>query len=200
MSPSPSRGEIQIGTEMKFESTPIEGIVEVVIEWHRDVRGSFGRTFCAAEFASHGLIPKVAQCNLSTNPRRGTVRGFHLQLEPHEEAKLVQCLTGRVFDVALDLRPGSLTYGRHHTVELSAEAGRMLFIPEGCAHAFQTLEDATSLLYYISTPYHPESATGVLWNDPAIGVKWPIAEVIVGERDSSLPRLEAFTLRAPGLS
>jgi dTDP-4-dehydrorhamnose 3,5-epimerase len=176
---------------MRFEATKIAGVLEVSIDWHRDERGGFGRIFDAGDFADRGL-PKLVQCSISTNARRGTVRGFHLQAKPHEEAKLVQCVAGRMLDVALDVRPGSPTYGKYHAVELSPESGRMLFIPEGCAHAFQTLEDATSLVYFISAPYEPESGHGVLWNDPAIGVAWPIKEAIIGERDRTLPRLEDY--------
>src|SRR5262245_52485939 len=181
-----------IRAEMRFAATAIEGVLEVSIEWHRDERGGFGRVFCAEEFAQRGLFSRPAQCSISSNLRRGTVRGFHLQAKPHQEAKLVQCAAGRMIDVALDLRPESATYGRYHAATLSAETGLMLFIPEGCAHAFQTLEDATSVVYTISTPYHPESSRGVLWNDPAVGVVWPIKEAIVSERDSQLPRLKDF--------
>lgn len=177
---------------MRFNRTAIEGVVEVAIDWHRDERGGFGRVFCAEEFAVHGLIVNFAQCSISSNLRRGTVRGFHLQGAPYAEAKLVHCVAGRLFDVALDLRPESATYGKHHVAELSPESGRMLFIPEGCAHAFQTLEDATSLVYYISLPYHPECASGVAWDDSAIGVAWPVKDAILSERDRSLPRLEDF--------
>ncbi len=120
------------------------------------------------------------------------MRGFHLQAEPHAEAKLVHCIAGRLFDVALDLRPGSPTYGRHHAVELSAASERMLYVPEGCAHAFQTLEEATALIYYISVPYRPENARGVVWDDPALGIRWPLRDVILSKRDRQLPRLENF--------
>ena len=177
---------------MRFDATAIEGVLEVSIEWHREERGGFGRTFDANDFAAYGLA-KLVQCSVSTNVKRGTVRGFHLQVRPHEEVKLVQCVAGRLLDVALDLRPNSATYGKHHAVELTAESGRMLLIPEGCAHAFQTLEDATSLVYYISAPYKPDSGRGVLWNDPAIGVVWPIKDAILSERDCKLPRLEDYS-------
>jgi dTDP-4-dehydrorhamnose 3,5-epimerase len=179
---------------MQFNKTAIEGVVEVAIDWHRDERGGFGRVFCVEEFAAHGLTVNLAQCSVSTNLRRGTVRGFHLQVPPHAEAKLVQCVAGRLLDVALDLRPESATYGKHHLAELSPESGRMLFIPEGCGHAFQTLEDATSLVYYISVPHHPESVRGVAWDDSAIGVAWPVKDAILGERDRNLPGLEDFRL------
>jgi dTDP-4-dehydrorhamnose 3,5-epimerase len=175
---------------MRFRTTSIAGVVEVEAEWHRDERGAFGRLFCEREFADFGLNPRLAQCSLSTNPVRGTVRGFHLQRPPHAEAKLVQCVAGRIYDVALDLRPGSPTHGRFHAVELSRDAGLMLYIPEGCAHAFQTLEDDSAILYYISQSYAPQAAAGIRWDDPAIGVPWPLAEVaVVSVRDRSLPLL-----------
>ena len=175
---------------MLFQPTLIPGVMEVSPEWHRDERGAFGRIFCREEFARQGLNPDLAQCSLSTNLRRGTVRGFHLQASPHQEAKLVQCIAGCIYDVALDLRSGSPTYGRHHAVKLSAENHQMLYIPEGCAHAFQTLEDLSSVLYYISAPYEPSSSRGVRWSDPAIGVTWPLAgDAMVSERDRLLPLL-----------
>ena len=177
---------------MQFRYTEIDGVVEVTIDWHRDPRGAFGRVFCADEFGSRGLPTSLAQCSTSVNLRRGTVRGFHLQIPPHAEAKLVQCVAGRLFDVALDLRPGSRTYGMHHAVELSPDTGQMLFIPEGCAHALQTLEDATSLVYYISVPYCAEAARGVAWDDPAIGVDWPLRDPILSDRDRALPVLKDF--------
>jgi dTDP-4-dehydrorhamnose 3,5-epimerase len=177
---------------MQFARTSIEGVAEVSIDWQRDDRGAFGRTFCADEFARQGLFSRLAQCSVSSNARRGTVRGFHLQIKPHQEIKLVQCVAGRMLDVALDLRKNSKTFGRCHAVELSAASGRMLLIPEGCAHAFQTLEDATSVLYYMSSSHAPDSARGVRWNDPAIGVAWPIDEVIVSDRDRELPHLKEF--------
>jgi dTDP-4-dehydrorhamnose 3,5-epimerase len=178
---------------MRFQRTSIDGVVEIVSDPHEDNRGSFRRTFCANEFAANGLTATFAQCSISENRLRGTVRGFHLQIAPHEEAKLVQCIAGRLFDVALDLRPGSPTYGRFHASELSADSGRMLYIPEGCAHAFQCLEDHTAVLYCMSSSYEPGSARGVRWNDPAIGVPWPITDaVILSEKDRTLPTVDAF--------
>ena len=129
---------------MHFQPTPIGGAFEISIDWQRDPRGAFGRTFCRQEFAAHGLNPDLFQCSVSQNSAARTVRGFHLQAKPHEEAKLVHCIGGRIFDVALDLRTGSPTYGRHHAVELSAAIGKMLYIPEGCAHGYQALESDTS--------------------------------------------------------
>jgi dTDP-4-dehydrorhamnose 3,5-epimerase len=176
--------------DLRFVETTIAGVFEITIEWHRDERGAFGRFFCAEEFAVHGLPTHFPQCSISSSARRGTVRGFHFQAAPHQEAKLVQCVAGRALDVALDLRQGSPTYGRHHAIELSSASGRMLFIPEGCAHAFQTLEDATALAYAISAPYQADDTRGVAWDDPAIGVNWPITDgVILSDADRRWPRL-----------
>lgn len=178
---------------MRFQPTPISGVFEISIDWQRDTRGAFGRTFCRQEFAEKGLNPELAQCSVSQNSAARTVRGFHLQAKPHEEAKLVQCIGGRLFDVALDLRAGSPTYGRHHAVELTAANGKMLYIPEGCAHGFQTLESHTVILYYISTPYEAASSRGVRWNDPALNVAWPFVEgVVLNERDGNLPLLANY--------
>ena len=174
---------------MQFLPTPIDGVFEVFVDWHRDERGDFGRVFCAETFAANGLNAVLSQCSVSSNRQAGTLRGFHFQTKPHQEAKLVQCIAGRVFDVALDLRRGSPTFGRHHAVELSPEAGVMLFVPEGCAHGFQTLVPGSTILYYISTPYMATAGRGVLWNDPAIAVPWPLAEPILSERDRHLPLL-----------
>jgi dTDP-4-dehydrorhamnose 3,5-epimerase len=181
---------------MRFQPTPIAGVVEISVDWQQDARGSFGRTFCCDEFAAQGLNPKLAQCSISRNSSARTVRGFHLQAKPHEEAKLVQCIAGRMLDVALDLRTGSPTYGRHHAVELSAQEGKMLYIPEGCAHGFQTLENDTAIMYYISTNYEPAAGRGVRWDDPALNVVWPFTlDVVVNERDRALPLLDDY---APG--
>ena len=178
---------------MQFRQTSLAGVVEIAIDWQRDARGSFARTFCRDEFGKHGLETELAQCNVSYNPRVGTVRGLHLQAKPHQEAKLVQCVAGRLFDVVLDLRGGSPTYGRHHAIELSATEGHMLYIPRGCAHGFQTLENDTAIVYYISTPYAPLAARGVRWNDPALRISWPLGEgVIVSEKDQAWPLLANY--------
>jgi len=178
---------------MHFQPTPIGGAFEISIDWQRDPRGAFGRTFCRQEFATYGLNRDLFQCSVSQNSAARTVRGFHLQATPHEEAKLVHCIDGRIFDVALDLRAGSPTYGRHHAVELSAANGKMLYIPEGCAHGFQTLENDTAIMYCISTFYEPASSRGVRWNDPALKVAWPFVDgVILNERDQALPLLADY--------
>jgi dTDP-4-dehydrorhamnose 3,5-epimerase len=178
---------------MRFAQTAIDGVLELSIDWNDDERGSFGRLFCRREFEQAGLVPEFVQYSLSRNIRRGTVRGFHLQRAPGQETKLVQCTSGRIFDVALDLRRGSSTFGRYHAVELSADGNKMLYIPEGCAHAYQCLADDTRVIYYISNYYAPDSALGVRWSDPAINVPWPLPnDAIVSERDRNLPTLDRY--------
>jgi dTDP-4-dehydrorhamnose 3,5-epimerase len=156
-----------------------------------DERGHFGRTFDREEFAAHGLDPAVVQCNTSFNARRGTIRGMHYQADPDGEAKLVRCTRGSVYDVAVDLRPESDTFRRWFGTELSAENGRMLFIPVGMAHGFQSLEDGAELHYQMSHRYVPEAARGVRFDDPAFGIDWPLADPIVSERDRGFPDFAA---------
>jgi dTDP-4-dehydrorhamnose 3,5-epimerase len=172
---------------VKFEPTPIEGLFLIELEPVSDDRGFFARTYCADEFRRHGLDPEVAQASISFNPRRGTLRGMHFQRDPHAEVKLVRCTRGSVQDVVIDLRPGSPTCGQWFGVELSADNRRMLYIPHGLAHGYLTLEDETEFSYQMSTPYHPESADGVRWNDPAFGIRWPIEVSVIAERDRSYP-------------
>lgn len=173
---------------MKFTPTKIAGVWLVEIERHQDERGWFARTWCAEEFAKHGLNARLAQCSASFNHRRGTLRGMHYQAAPHEEAKLVRCLRGAVWDVALDLRPGSATFKQWVGAELTPENGRGLYLPEGCAHGFQTIVDDTELLYHISECWQAVSGRGVRWNDPAFGIEWPLSEPIhMSRRDADYP-------------
>ena len=173
---------------MKFVSTSISGVWIIQPERHEDDRGWFARTWCEEEFAAHGLPTRFSQCNASFNKHRGTLRGMHFQEAPHQEAKLVRCTRGSLFDVALDLRPGSPTFGKWEGIELTEENGVGFFIPEGCAHGFQTLEDATEVFYSITTPYHPESLRGARWDDPRFSIQWPLAaEARLNERDASYP-------------
>lgn len=158
---------------MKFNETALAGVHVIDLERLTDARGYFARTFSAEEFAARGMNPTIAQCSTSFNARAGTLRGMHYQAEPNSEAKLVRCTRGAIYDVALDLRADSPTNRRWHAEELSADNGRALFIPEGCAHGFQTLSDDTEILYLISTPYVPSAARGVRWDDPAFGIVWP---------------------------
>jgi dTDP-4-dehydrorhamnose 3,5-epimerase len=158
---------------MRLRETPVAGVHIVEPERIEDERGHFARTFAADAFAARGLDARVAQCSTSFNTRRGTLRGMHYQAAPHGEAKLVRCTRGAIYDVAVDLRPGSPSYLRWVGSELSAANGRALYVPEGCAHGFQTLVDDSEVLYQISTPYVPEAARGVRWDDPAFGIEWP---------------------------
>ena len=172
---------------MKFAETKIPGVFVIELERHDDDRGWFARAWCCEEFAANGLPTDLAQCNLSHSAQRGTVRGMHLQTAPYSEAKLVRCVAGAVHDVALDLRPESPTFKQSFATELTAENGRAVFLPEGIAHGFQTLTDNATLFYQMSTPYAPQFASGVRWNDAALQIEWPIAEAIVCERDLALP-------------
>jgi dTDP-4-dehydrorhamnose 3,5-epimerase len=172
---------------MRFEPLAIDGAVLVRIEPHRDLRGFFARSFCAEEFAAAGLSARVVQTSLSYNERAGTVRGMHFQWPPSREGKLVRCIHGRLYDVLLDLRPGSATYLRHVSVALDEENRDAVFIPPGIAHGFQTLQDATEVMYQMTDSYAPALAAGVRWNDPAFSIHWPATEIVISERDARYP-------------
>ena len=169
---------------MHFVPTDIEGCVVVRPERHEDARGHFARTWDGAELAAAGVDPAVAQCSVSYNHTAGTLRGMHFQAAPHAESKLVRCTRGAVFDVCLDLRAGSPTFRRWHGETLSAENGVALVVPEGCAHGFLTLEDATEVFYMISAPYAPDAGRGVRWDDPAFGIDWPGEVRVIHPRDA----------------
>jgi dTDP-4-dehydrorhamnose 3,5-epimerase len=174
---------------VKFIETPLPGVWVIELEEIGDERGWFARTFDAEEFRARGLNPAVVQCNASFNARRGTLRGMHYQAEPHGESKLVRCVRGAIFDVAVDLRPDSASYRDWHGVELSAENRLAFYIPAGLAHGFQTLADDCELLYQMGHPYIPDAARGVRFDDPAFAISWPSphGERIVSERDASYP-------------
>lgn len=172
---------------MQFTETHLPGVYVIDLDRHEDDRGWFARAWCREAFALHGLSVDLAQCNLSHNARRGTLRGLHFQVAPHAEAKLVRCVAGAVYDVALDLRPESPTYKQSFVTELSATNGRALFMPEGFAHGFQTLADDSTLFYQMSTAYEAGASTGVRWNDPAFQIDWPLVDPIVNDRDDSFP-------------
>jgi dTDP-4-dehydrorhamnose 3,5-epimerase len=171
---------------MKFSSTKLSGVWMVDLERHEDERGFFARTWCRREFEEHGLNPNLVQCSVSFNRKRGTLRGMHYQIAPHAESKLVRCTRGAIYDVAVDLRTTAPTYKKWIAVELTAENGRALYLPEGFAHGFQTLEDDTEAFYQISEFYHAESARGVRWNDPALNIHWPVANPFLSDRDCNL--------------
>jgi dTDP-4-dehydrorhamnose 3,5-epimerase len=165
----------------------LQGAFSIETEKRQDQRGSFARTYCRGEFEEHGLNANVAQCSISFNKRKGTLRGMHFQAPPHAEAKLVRCSRGSIYDVIIDLRPESPTFLQHIADVLSAENGKMFFIPEGFAHGFQTLEDDTEVCYQMSEFYAPEAARGFRWNDPAFNIKWPPAERLILQRDQEYP-------------
>jgi dTDP-4-dehydrorhamnose 3,5-epimerase len=166
-----------------FRETKLPGIFEIGIDSMRDERGFFARTWCTQEFESHGLNPKLVQCSISFNPRKGTLRGIHYQDLPFSEAKLVRCTRGAIYDVAVDLRPESPTFRKWIGVVLSGENRQMLYIPERCGHALLTLEDGCEVFYQISEFYHAECARGVRWNDPAFGIAWPAQPEVMSHRD-----------------
>ena len=171
-----------------FKQTKLTGVFIIEPERFDDARGFFARSFSETEFEAHGLNPRLVECNISFNARRHTVRGMHFQRAPHAQAKLVRCTAGAIYDVAIDLRPESATYGEWIAVELSAENRRLLYVPEGLAHGFQTLTDNSEVFYQVSSTYAPASADGVRWNDPAFRVEWPETErVIINERDRTYP-------------
>jgi dTDP-4-dehydrorhamnose 3,5-epimerase len=172
---------------MRFTETKVAGAFLIEPEPVADERGFFARTWCREEFAEHGLNPELAQANISFNHRRGTLRGLHLQAHPHQEAKLVRCTRGAIFDVAVDLRPDSMTYLAWFGAELTDANRSMLYVPEGCAHGFLTLTDATEVAYQMSAPYAPAAARGVRWDDPAFGIDWPGEVLVINERDRRYP-------------
>lgn len=170
---------------MRFTPLSVAGSYLVEPEPVEDARGFFARTFCSDEFAHHGLNPALVQCSVSYNRRAGTLRGMHYQQPPHAEAKLVRCTAGAIYDVVLDLRPDSPSYLRWDARELGADNRRAVYIPEGCAHGFLTLADASEVFYQMSAPYHPAAAAGVRWDDPAFSIEWPAADIIISERDGN---------------
>jgi dTDP-4-dehydrorhamnose 3,5-epimerase len=179
---------------MLFHETPLPGAFLLDVQEHHDERGFFARTFCRREFQAVGLNPDIAQCNLSFSRRKGTLRGMHWQVSPHQEAKLVSCLRGAIYDVIIDLREESPTYLQYFGVELSSSNHTSLYIPEGFAHGFQTLHDETEVFYQMSQFYSPEHQRGIRWDDPAFGIAWPPAERIINERDRSYPLYSARTV------
>jgi len=175
---------------MIFRETRLKGAYEIDLELYEDDRGSFGRSYCSREFEAHGINPRVVQCNISYNRKRGTLRGMHYQEAPHQEAKLIRCVRGAVYDVIVDLRPESPTFREWVAVELRAGPGspsHMVYVPEGFAHGFQTLEDDTEVFYQMSEFYAPHAASGFRWNDPAFTVEWPETVRAMSDRDRSYP-------------
>ena len=176
---------------MKFSETALKGAFIIEPERIEDERGFFARTFCRREFEARGLNPDLVQCSISFNHQRATLRGMHYQSAPYAEAKLVRCTRGAIYDVIIDLRPQSPTFRRWVAVDISAENHLMVYVPEGFAHGFQTLQDETEVSYYISEFYSPERARGVRWNDPAFAIGWPIADPVISVRDQTHPEFIA---------
>lgn len=178
---------------MIFNETPLGGVFLIEPEPATDGRGFFARLFCTREFRERGLNPHLDQIGMSHSTRAGIVRGLHLQRPPFTEAKLVRVTQGAIFDVAVDVRARSATYGRWYGVELSAENRWQLYIPEGFAHGFQTLSKATEVAYHISAPYMPSHADGIRWNDPDLAIRWPDpAAALLSERDAALSLFANF--------
>jgi len=172
---------------MHFTETGLIGAKVIDPNPHKDDRGRFMRAWCAREFAEHGLDFLPVQANMGSSVAKGTVRGMHYQATPALEAKLVRCTSGTIFDVVLDLRPDSPTYGKWYGTELSAENGRMLYVPEHCAHGYQTLEENTEMYYMTSAFYTPSAVRGVRFDDPRFGIQWPLPATVVSEQDRNWP-------------
>jgi dTDP-4-dehydrorhamnose 3,5-epimerase len=180
---------------MLFEETRVQGAYVIDLELRNDRRGFFARTWCQKEFAACGLTAHVVQINVSHNTHKGTLRGMHYQSAPFQEAKVVSCTRGAIYDVVLDLRADSPTYLRWDAAELTAENRRQLYVPEGCAHGFQTLTDDTELLYLMSEFYVPDHACGVRYDDPAFGIQWPLPVGVLTEADRTWPDYESKARR-----
>ncbi len=172
---------------MIFRELALKDAFIVDIERREDERGFFARTFCEREFEAHGLHRRLVQSSISFNKSKGTLRGMHYQTAPNEEAKVVRCTQGAIYDVIIDLRQRSPTFKQWQAVELTSENRRMIYVPEGFAHGFQTLEDATEVLYFMTEFYAPEVSRGVRWDDPAFGIRWPAAERTIAIRDQQYP-------------
>ena len=174
---------------MIFTETKLKGAFVVEIKKLNDERGFFGRTFCKKEMEEHGLHMNIVQANTSFNKIKGTLRGMHFQVHPHEEIKLVQCIRGAIFDVIVDLRSESPTYLQWFGIELSEENYKMMYIPKRFAHGFITLRDNSEISYQMSAYYDAEKASGIRWDDPSVDIKWPIEPSLISERDKNYPDL-----------
>lgn len=175
---------------MKFTPAPLSGAFVIDLEKIEDNRGFFARSWCMREFETHGLNPRLVQCDISFNSKKGTLRGMHYQVKPFEEAKLVRCTMGSIYDVIVDIRPDSPAFGRYFAVVLSSQNRRMLYVPEGFAHGFLTLSDRTEVFYQMSEFYSPDHARGFRWNDPLFAIEWPTEVLILSDRDRDYPDFE----------
>lgn len=177
---------------MQFHQVELEGAYIIKLNKKRDNRGYFARNFCVRTFEENGIDFKISQCNYSYNIKKGTLRGLHYQTPPYEEGKIVACVQGRIYDVIVDIRKKSKTYGKWFAKELSSETLEMIYIPTGFAHGFVTLEDNTFILYYMSQEYNSEYAHGIRWNDKTLKIKWPIQKPIISKRDASLNKFANY--------
>jgi dTDP-4-dehydrorhamnose 3,5-epimerase len=172
---------------MIFTETPLKGAYIIEIEKIEDERGFFGRSFCRREMEKHGLNGEIVQANTSFSKKKGTLRGLHYQVAPHQESKLMRCVSGAIYDVIIDLRPGSPTFMRWTSAELSQDNYRMLYIPEGFAHGYMALTDNAGVYYNVSAFYVPGSEKGIRWNDPAFKISWPMEPRVISEKDRQHP-------------
>ena len=182
---------------MEFIETPLAGAFLIAGDPLRDARGAFARTFCQEEFVAAGLSRAIAQCSVSHNPRIGTLRGMHFQEDPYAEDKIVACTRGAIFDAIVDLREGSPTFGKPFAKELTPDAFLSIYVPRGFAHGFQTLAPDSVVSYAMSEPYRPEAAAGIRWDDPDVGIAWPLPSPSLSERDAALPTVAEWS-RARG--
>jgi len=171
---------------MIFTETKIKGVYIINPELLTDERGFFARSFCKEEFRNHRLETDIVQCNISYNKKKGTLRGMHYQIPPFEEAKIVSCTKGSVYDVVVDLRKDSPTCCQWVATELSERNFKMMYMPKGCAHGFQTLEDNTMVYYQMTEFFHPQYARGIRWDDPVLKIEWPINRIIISNKDNEL--------------
>jgi len=175
---------------MIFTKTKLEGVYVIEVEKLNDERGFFGRTWDCKEFEQHSLNQNLVQCNISYNKKKGTLRGMHFQIAPYEEAKLIRCTKGIIFDVIIDLRKKSKTYKQWYGIELSSENYKGIYVPEGFAHGFQTLEDDTEVFYQMSEFYMAKYARGIKWNDESFDIKWPLNPTMMSQKDLSYQNFE----------
>ncbi|MHA6250226.1 dTDP-4-dehydrorhamnose 3,5-epimerase [Pontibacter sp. CAU 1760] len=183
---------------MIFTETKLKGAFIIDVKRLEDERGFFGRSYCKREMEEHGLNTNMVQANVSYNKKKGTLRGMHMQVSPYEETKLVRCTRGAIYDVIIDMREDSETYKQWIGVELTADNYRMLFVPEGFAHGFITLEDNSDVTYNVTQYYTPGSERGIRWNDPAFNIEWPIEPQVISEKDQAHPDFEASEAASKG--
>jgi len=182
---------------MKFTPAAIPGAWVVDVEPREDARGFLARTYCEQEFAAHGLNTRWPQCNLTLTKHRGMIRGMHFQVEPKPEIKLIRCAVGAIWDVLVDVRPHSPAFGQWEAFELTAGNRRSLYVPTGVAHGFQCLQDDSEVFYQMSEFYFPDLARGIRWDDPRVGIRWPLPDAVLSDKDRALPRLSDEGLVCP---